>query len=127
VLVLKACFEQVKLIGEGDAQNAQHIRDLFSNIFRHLLDKPCFSTNFCQALKTVPTNEQFLHDLSTAFKLSGPEKSAVGLALLDSGNLDLRLRGKETKVILVSGREASIPILSIEPLSSFNYLQRMSF
>jgi CCR4-NOT transcription complex subunit 1 len=126
VLVLKACFEQVKLTGEGDAQNAQHKRDLFSNIFKHSLNKPCFSTNFCQALKTVPTSEQFLQDLSTVFKLSGPEKSGVGLALLDSDNLNLRLRGKETKVILVSGREASIPILATEPLSSFNYSQRTS-
>ncbi|KAJ4795845.1 transcription regulator [Rhynchospora pubera] len=93
VLLLKGCFEQVKLTGGGDAQNAQHKRDLFSNIFRHLLGTSYFSANFCEALKTVPTNEHFLLDLSTAFKLSGREKSDVGLALLDSDDLDLRLRG----------------------------------
>lgn len=102
MLLLKACFEQVKLTGEGDDQIAQLKRDLFSNILRHLLGKPCFSTDFCEALKTVLTNEQFLRDLSTAFKLSGPEKIGVGLALLDSDDLDLRLRGKQQKYMSVS-------------------------
>lgn len=123
--MLKACFEQVKLTGEGDAQNAQDKRDLFSNIFRHLLGKPSFSADFCEALKTVPTNEQFLQDLSTAFKLSGTEKCGVGLALLDSDNLDLRLRGKETNDILVFGSR-HFPFFATEPLLFLCYLQRMS-
>lgn len=74
-------------------QNLQLKHNLISAIFRYLVNKPNFTTIFCEALRTIPS-EEFLGDMSKALNLSRAEKIAVGLALSDFENLDVKMRGK---------------------------------
>ncbi|KAF3780627.1 hypothetical protein EJ110_NYTH38785 [Nymphaea thermarum] len=92
ILLLQICLDQVKF-HDGDLQSMQLKSELLSVIFRHLLERPNFSTVFCQSLKTQ-VSEIYLEDLSKALHLSIPEKIGIGLALSDSDDMDVRLKGK---------------------------------
>ncbi|KAL5652556.1 hypothetical protein ACJX0J_038014, partial [Zea mays] len=60
-------------------------------IFRYCVDKPYFSTNFCEALRAMPDSDGLLETLSNELELSTTERVVVGLALSDSENPDLNL------------------------------------
>jgi len=64
----------------ADVKNVQ-VPLIVRSIFRFFLDKPNFTTVFCQSLRHVTIREGFLDDLSNALHLSISEKFAVGLAL----------------------------------------------
>lgn len=91
ILLLQTCLDEVDFHG-GDAENIQLKQNLFAEIFRYSMERPNFTTVFCEALRSTPS-EEFLGDLSKALHLSTSEKIAVGLALSDSENLDFRMRG----------------------------------
>lgn len=91
ILLLQTCLDEVDFHG-GDAENIQLKQNLFADIFRYSMERPNFTTVFCEALRSTPS-EEFLGDLSKALHLSTSEKIAVGLALSDSENLDFRMRG----------------------------------
>lgn len=91
--MLQICLDQLELNG-GEIQNSQIKWDLLSAIFRNLLERPNFTTGFCEALNSESMTDGFLEGLSKAFKLSMPERIGIGLALFDSENPSSRMRGK---------------------------------
>lgn len=82
------------LLNVGGAKNPQLKHDLVATIFRYCLDKPYFSTSFCEALRAIPVSNGFLETLSNELELSVAERVGVGLSLSDSENSDLNLEGK---------------------------------
>ncbi|XP_022867508.1 CCR4-NOT transcription complex subunit 1-like isoform X1 [Olea europaea var. sylvestris] len=92
ILVLHNCLDHLNI--HGNLKNMQ-LHPVYASIFKHMLDKPNFSTVFCVSLKTAVINEEFLQNLSDALHLSAYEKIGVGLALSDSENLDIRMCGKK--------------------------------
>lgn len=88
--LLQMCLDQI-LDQDGDTPPLK--KDLVSALVRYLLDKPHFSTNLSEALSSIPINESFLEDISNTLGMSVAEKIGVGLALLDSNNPDLKMRG----------------------------------
>ena len=93
VLLLQVCVDEM-LLNIGGAKNHQLKHDLVAAIFRYCVDKPYFSTSFCEALRAIPVSDGFLETLSNELELSAAERVGVGLALSDSGNSDLNLEGK---------------------------------
>lgn len=89
-MVLHNCLDHLNI--HGNLKNMQ-LHPVYASIFKHMLDKPNFSTVFCVSLKTAVINEEFLQNLSDALHLSAYEKIGVGLALSDSENLDIRMCG----------------------------------
>ena len=76
-----------------DSKNLQS-EQVVASIFRHAMDKPNFSTVFCQSLRSMDISEDFLENFSKAIQLSVSEKIGVALALSDSENPDTRMCGK---------------------------------
>uniref|UniRef100_A0A1D1XGX4 CCR4-NOT transcription complex subunit 1 n=1 Tax=Anthurium amnicola TaxID=1678845 RepID=A0A1D1XGX4_9ARAE len=93
ILLLQTCLDSLNL-HSGDIQNMKLTTEILSAIFRYLLDRPNFSTVFCQALRGEWMNDGFLVNLSKALNLSTSAKIAIGLALTDSENFDFRMRGQ---------------------------------
>ncbi|XP_077245049.1 uncharacterized protein LOC143885003 isoform X2 [Tasmannia lanceolata] len=93
ILLLQTCLDQV-IFHDGDMQNIPLKPDLLAATFRFLMDRPNFSTVYCESLRNTVMTEGFLGDLSKALHLSTSEKLGIGLALSDSENLDSRLRGQ---------------------------------
>ncbi|XP_062205575.1 uncharacterized protein LOC133907537 isoform X2 [Phragmites australis] len=93
VLLLQVCVDEVQL-NVGGARNSQLKRDLLSVIFRYCVDKPYFSTSFCEALRTIPVSDGLLETLSNELELSAADRVGIGLALSDSEDLDLNAKGK---------------------------------
>ncbi|CAI9769351.1 unnamed protein product [Fraxinus pennsylvanica] len=91
ILVLQTCLDHLNIY--GNLKNMQ-LHPVYASIFKHMLDKPNFSTVFCGSLRTAAVNEEFLQNLSDALHLSVYEKMGVGLALSDAENLDIRMCGK---------------------------------
>ena len=90
VLLLQVCVDEL-LLNVGGEKNPQ---PLVATIFRYCLEKPYFSTSFCEVVSTIPVNDGFLETLSNELELSAAERVGVGLALSDSENPDLNLEGK---------------------------------
>ncbi|XP_010258903.1 PREDICTED: CCR4-NOT transcription complex subunit 1 isoform X3 [Nelumbo nucifera] len=93
ILLLQSCLDHVNFHG-GDMQNVQWKPDIIAAIFRYLLDKPNFSTVLSEALRSTVVSEGFLRDFFGALNFSVSEKIAIGLALSDSENLDIRTSGQ---------------------------------
>lgn len=70
------------------------IGPVIASVFRYIVDKPNFSTVFCQSLRNKEISEDFLENLSNVLQLSESEKIGIGLALSDSENLETRTCGK---------------------------------
>ncbi|XP_058085160.1 uncharacterized protein LOC131232729 isoform X2 [Magnolia sinica] len=118
ILLLQACLDQLNLQGT-DAQSMQLKPDILSSVFRYLMDRPNFTTVFCEALKSTPVGDGFLGDLSKALHLSASEKIAVGLALSDSENLDVRMRGQNFCMVQIEELCANpAPIASNEQIQN---------
>ncbi|XP_047337457.1 CCR4-NOT transcription complex subunit 1 [Impatiens glandulifera] len=99
---------------------------VFCSIFKHILDKPNFSTILCTSLRGEVINEDFLENLTKAIGLSTSEKIGVGLALSDSGNLDHRLSGNNLCIAQIGELCAeNMSLGSAEQIQSiFMFLQR---
>uniref|UniRef100_A0ACD5TIG0 Uncharacterized protein n=1 Tax=Avena sativa TaxID=4498 RepID=A0ACD5TIG0_AVESA len=83
ILLLQVCLDEV-LPGVGVAKNSQSKQALLSTIFRYCLDKPYFSTCFCEALRIVSVSDVFLETLSNELDLSRAERVGIGLSLFTS-------------------------------------------
>ncbi|KAJ0962000.1 hypothetical protein J5N97_029828 [Dioscorea zingiberensis] len=92
-LVLKICLEQMN-IDVGDVQNLQLKCHFVASVFRYLMNRPNFSTVFCEAIRATVMREGLLENLSNALKLSTAEKIGIGLALSESENLDFKMSGQ---------------------------------
>lgn len=68
--------------------------DVLAAIFRHLFDKPNFSTVLCEALRSSVIGEDFLGDFCNVLQFSVSEKIGLALALADSENIDVRTSGE---------------------------------
>ncbi|AQL05580.1 transcription regulator [Zea mays] len=88
--LLQVCVDEI-LLNIGGANNHRLKHDLVAIIFRYCVDKPYFSTNFCEALRAMPDSDGLLETLSNELELSTTERVVVGLALSDSENPDLNL------------------------------------
>lgn len=93
IVLLQTCLDQMNFHG-GDVRNMQLKPDLAAAVVRYLLDRPNFSTVFCEALRATAINEGFLLDFCNVLQLSVSEKVAIGLALADSENHDIRTSGQ---------------------------------
>ncbi|KAJ4954224.1 hypothetical protein NE237_031056 [Protea cynaroides] len=93
ILLLQTCLDHVNFHG-GNMQNIPLKPDFLAAIFRYLLDKPNFSTVFCEALRNTSINEAFLGEFCNALCLSVSEKTGLGLALSDSENPDIKTCGQ---------------------------------
>ncbi|CAI9101327.1 OLC1v1038621C1 [Oldenlandia corymbosa var. corymbosa] len=91
ILILQACLDHLNVY-ERDLKNGQ-LDPVFRLVFIYFLDKPNFSTVFCESLKSK-FNEDVLNNLSNALSLTACERIATGLALSDSENIDIRMCGK---------------------------------
>ncbi|KAK2981456.1 hypothetical protein RJ640_017478, partial [Escallonia rubra] len=92
ILLLQTCFDHLNIYGK-DVNNMQ-LEPVIASIFKVILNKPNFSTVFCESLRSAPTSDDFLEALSNTLQLSALEKIGIGLALLDSDNLEVRMCGK---------------------------------
>ncbi|KAG8653698.1 CCR4-NOT transcription complex subunit 1-like isoform X2 [Manihot esculenta] len=93
VLVLQTCLEQLHF-NRTDLKGMQ-LEPVFVSIFKFLLDKPNFSTVFCQSLRSLEINDEFLENLSNVLHLSLSEKISIGLALSDSEIVESRMSAKK--------------------------------
>uniref|UniRef100_A0A0D3HGI2 Uncharacterized protein n=1 Tax=Oryza barthii TaxID=65489 RepID=A0A0D3HGI2_9ORYZ len=96
-LLLQVCLDEV-LLNADVAKSSRLKPELLSTVFKYCLDKPYFSTSFCEALKTVHVSDMFLVKLSNELNLSAGERVGVGLALSDSGNLGLITKGQKFSI-----------------------------
>uniref|UniRef100_R7W1Y5 CCR4-NOT transcription complex subunit 1 n=1 Tax=Aegilops tauschii TaxID=37682 RepID=R7W1Y5_AEGTA len=95
LLLLQVCLDEV-LLNDREAKNLQLKHDLLSATFRYCLDKTYFSTCFCEALMRIKTGtDGLLETLSSALELSAAEKVGIGLALSDSDNSGMKLKGQQ--------------------------------
>ncbi|XP_020519676.1 CCR4-NOT transcription complex subunit 1 isoform X1 [Amborella trichopoda] len=115
ILLLQICFNQVTF-NEGDNRTMQLKLNLFSAVFTYLLGKPNFSTIFCESVRNINMNETFLGDLSRALHLSISEKIGIGLALSDSDDPDIRMRGQNFCI-------SEIKELSLNTIAGVSYNQ----
>ncbi|RLN39514.1 hypothetical protein C2845_PM01G21230 [Panicum miliaceum] len=122
VLLLQVCVDEL-LLNVGGAKNPQPRHDLVATIFKYCLDKPYFSTSFCEAVSTIPVNDGFLETLSNELELSTAERVEVGLALSDSENPDLNLEGRNFTIAqieeLCSNHAHSVPNERIQEIVVF--------
>lgn len=91
ILLLQACFDHLSIYGRDLKDMKLH--PMYASIFRHILDKPNFSTILSESLQSTAINEELLQNLSGALQLSLPEKVGVGLALSNSEDNDTRMCG----------------------------------
>ncbi|XP_047314979.1 CCR4-NOT transcription complex subunit 1-like isoform X3 [Impatiens glandulifera] len=124
ILVLQTCLDYLNIYDEG--LKNEPFDPVFSSIFKHILDKPNFSTILCQSLRDKVINGDFLENLSKALGLSTSEKIGVGLALSDLGNADLGVCGKKFCVQQIGELCAdNLSIGSAEQMQSiFMFLQQ---
>ncbi|KAL0425803.1 UNVERIFIED_CONTAM: CCR4-NOT transcription complex subunit [Sesamum radiatum] len=92
ILLLQTCLDHLNIYGK-DLKNVK-LHPVYSSIFKHILDKPNFSTVFSESLRTTAINEELLQSLSGALQLAVSEKIGIGLALSSSENHDIRMCGK---------------------------------
>lgn len=92
IFVLKACLDHLNR-HETELKNAP-LEKVVALIFRYLLERPNFSTVFCESLRNSEISEEILENFSNVLHLSVPEKICIGLALSDSENSDIRICGK---------------------------------
>ncbi|XP_031259158.1 CCR4-NOT transcription complex subunit 1-like [Pistacia vera] len=89
ILLLRTCLDHVNFDRE-DIQKLQLRPDILAAIFRYLLDQPNFGTVFAESLGSMVISEKFLGGLCDALHLSVFEKIALGLALADINNAEMR-------------------------------------
>jgi CCR4-NOT transcription complex subunit 1 len=94
LLLLQVCLDEV-LLNAREAENFQLKHRLLSAIFRYCLDKTYFSACFCEALMSISDTDGLLETLSNVLELSVAEKVGIGLALSDSDNSGIKLKGKQ--------------------------------
>ncbi|KAM7274567.1 hypothetical protein ACFE04_016433 [Oxalis oulophora] len=92
ILVLRSCLDH--LISHRNDSSNMHLELVLASIFKHIMDKPNFTTVFCQSLGSAQISEDFFQNVSNALNLSVSEKIVISLALTDSENSDTRLCGK---------------------------------
>lgn len=91
ILLLQACLNHLNIYSR-DLKDMK-LQPIFASIFKHILDKPNFSSVLSESLQTKAINEELLQDLSDALHLSVPEKIGVGLAMSNSDDHDTRMCG----------------------------------
>lgn len=91
LLLLQTCLDHLNIY-EKDLKNMK-LHPIYALIFKHILDKPNFSTILIGSLRAMAINEELLQNLSGALQLSVPEKIGIGLALSNSEEHDIRMCG----------------------------------
>ncbi|KAM7508804.1 hypothetical protein LguiA_019257 [Lonicera macranthoides] len=92
ILVLQSCLDYLNIY-DKDMKNMQ-LEPVFASIFRYILERPNFTTVFCESLRSTAVSGDFPENLCNALQLSVSEKFGIGFALSDSENLDIRMCGK---------------------------------
>ncbi|KAF5732911.1 Ccr4-not transcription complex putative isoform 1 [Tripterygium wilfordii] len=92
VVILQTCLDHLHF-DPTELKNMQ-LESVLMSIFTYIMEKPNFSTIFCQSLEGIDISEGYLQNLSNCFHLSASEKVGIGLALSDSENPDTSLCGK---------------------------------
>ncbi|GAV69286.1 Not1 domain-containing protein/DUF3819 domain-containing protein [Cephalotus follicularis] len=124
ILVLQNLLDYLNSHGI-DLKNMQ-LEALFAMIFKSILEKPNFTTVFCQSLGNTEISDEFLENFANVFHLTVPEKIVIGLALADSENPDTRLCGKNYCMARIEELVANpVPLNSVEQIQNiFMFLQR---
>ncbi|PON57727.1 CCR4-NOT transcription complex subunit [Trema orientale] len=92
ILLLQTCLDHLNRY-RADAKNVT-LEKVVAAIFKSLLERPNFSTVFCESLRNLEISEGILENLTNSLHLSVSEKICIGLALSASENLDTRICGK---------------------------------
>ncbi|KAL6569340.1 hypothetical protein OROMI_013854 [Orobanche minor] len=92
VLLLQTCLDHLDVCSE-DLKNMK-LHPVYASVFKHILDKPNFSTVLSESLRTASINEEFLQNLSAALDLSVSDKIGIGLALSNSESHEIKMCGK---------------------------------
>ncbi|KAL3616494.1 hypothetical protein CASFOL_039884 [Castilleja foliolosa] len=92
VLLLQTCLDHLNIY-DKDLESLK-LHPIYASIFKHILDKPNFSTVLSESLRNAPINEELLQNFSGVLHLSTPEKIGIGLALSNSENHNIRMCGK---------------------------------
>ncbi|KAF3440045.1 hypothetical protein FNV43_RR18323 [Rhamnella rubrinervis] len=92
ILLLQTCLDHLNHY-RTDLKNMP-LERVLASIFKYLLDRPNFSTMFCESLRNSEINEGILENFANALHLSASEKIGIGLALSDSENFENRICGK---------------------------------
>ncbi|KAF5731634.1 Ccr4-not transcription complex putative isoform 1 [Tripterygium wilfordii] len=92
VAILQTCLDHMHF--DRMELKSTQLESVLTSIFTYIMEKPNFSTIFCQSLESMDISEGFLQNLSNSFHLSASEKVGIGLALSNSENLDTSLCGK---------------------------------
>ncbi|KAF2936785.1 hypothetical protein DAI22_03g002600 [Oryza sativa Japonica Group] len=102
ILLLQVCLDQV-LLKPHQLDKSKH--DLLSAVFRYCMDKTYFTTCFCEALGPMPAThgDGFLKTLSNVLELSPAERVGIGLALSDSEDSGLKLKGQQFSIAQIEG------------------------
>lgn len=90
-MLLQTCLDHLSRY-KTDSKNMP-LERVLASIFKYLLDRPNFSTVFCESLRNSEINEGILENFANALHLSVSEKIGIGLALSDSENFDNRISG----------------------------------
>ncbi|GER44883.1 transcription regulators [Striga asiatica] len=92
ILLLQTCWDHLNIYDKD--LKTMKLHPIYASVFKHILDKPNFSTVLSESLRTAPISEELLQNLSGALHLSMSEKIGIGLALSNSENHDIRICGR---------------------------------
>ncbi|XP_047948828.1 CCR4-NOT transcription complex subunit 1-like [Salvia hispanica] len=92
ILLLQACFDHLNIY--SSKLKDIKLQPIFASIFKHVLNKPNFSSILSESLQSKAINDELLQNLSDALHLSVPDKIGVGLAMSNSEDHDTRMCGK---------------------------------
>ncbi|KAL5571856.1 hypothetical protein UlMin_021453 [Ulmus minor] len=124
ILLLQTCLDHLNR-HRADLKNSA-LERVLGLIFKSLIEKPNFSTVFCESLRNLEISEGMLENFSNALHLSAPEKLSVGLALSDSENPENRMCGQNFCMAQIEELCANPVALnsSEQILSIVSFLQR---
>ena len=91
ILLLQTCFDHLNR-HRTESKNGL-LEKVVLSIFRLVLDRPNFSTVFCESFRSLEISEGTLENFCNLLQLSAPEKICVGLALSESENSESRICG----------------------------------
>lgn len=91
ILLLQACFDHLNIY--SSKLKDIKLQPIFASIFKHVLNKPNFSSILSESLQSKAINDELLQNLSDALHLSVPDKIGVGLAMSNSEDHDTRMCG----------------------------------
>ncbi|KAJ4827650.1 hypothetical protein Tsubulata_008272 [Turnera subulata] len=124
VAVLQTCLDQLHF-HRAETKDAQ-LETVLASAFKFVLDKPNFGSAFCQSLRSTDVTDELLESLAKVLHLSVSEKIAIGLALSDSENPEVKTCAKKFCLAQIEELCANpVPMNSADKIQNIiTFLQR---